>query len=555
MKKLVFIVCAAAFALSAFALCACNESKNEHTHTPVKTDAVAATCGHDGNVEYYTCGDCGKIFSDADCTAEITDTVIPATGLHTGGAATCTVKAKCDVCGAEYGELDAQAHSWGSVSYSWNEDKTECTAERECELSHDHRQSETATASENVTREATCTVAGSKTMTAVFENEAFSEQTETVSVDALEHDFSGGYHSDGDEHWKVCARDGCYAESEHAAHDFGNWVIDGYASCTTDGSRHRICETCGKQEDGVMDAVGHSYSFWYQNLKSDYKIGDTFSAHNGYYDWYDPTKPVTLVIRYWCGNANDVSGIVDSYEILDSEPFAVAGAQKVRFRAQIGEDSAEGEIDVKVYDDIAAIEGESALAPGSTGTGNYIVKSAADACGAANAKTPPKKADGSDNKWYQPGVYENTSGDDKGWMNEIKSGTYIELHIASDKACRAKIVMRAASFLVTEKAASDDWQGDAGQQASKTNPAKLEQAITVTYGGEQIAQDGTLAGVTSEDGKGHLWCNCYWTDVVIAEIDLVEGDNVLRIDFQKYNLINNNSCAIQIDAFTVMYGA
>ena len=30
---------------------------------------------------------------------------------HTGGKATCKDKAKCEVCGAEYGELDAKNHT------------------------------------------------------------------------------------------------------------------------------------------------------------------------------------------------------------------------------------------------------------------------------------------------------------------------------------------------------------------------------------------------------------------------------------------------------------
>lgn len=49
-----------------------------HTHTMVKTDAKAPTKEAEGNIEYYTCPVCGKIFRDTDGKEEITkaDTVI-----------------------------------------------------------------------------------------------------------------------------------------------------------------------------------------------------------------------------------------------------------------------------------------------------------------------------------------------------------------------------------------------------------------------------------------------------------------------------------------------
>ena len=49
-------------------------------HKMTKTEAKAATCTDDGNVEYYTCGNCSKIFSDEEGTKVITKTVIDALG-------------------------------------------------------------------------------------------------------------------------------------------------------------------------------------------------------------------------------------------------------------------------------------------------------------------------------------------------------------------------------------------------------------------------------------------------------------------------------------------
>lgn len=107
-------------------------------HNLTKTDAKAATHFAAGNIEYYTCSACGKLFADANGTQEITqaDTVIDkiahtyggyqyndnghwkecscgdktAEGTHTGGTATCNEKAICKVCGAKYGTVDKTKH-------------------------------------------------------------------------------------------------------------------------------------------------------------------------------------------------------------------------------------------------------------------------------------------------------------------------------------------------------------------------------------------------------------------------------------------------------------
>ena len=47
--------------------------KLDHTHAMVKTEAKAATCEEDGNIEYYTCSKCGKRYNDEVGTRELTD--------------------------------------------------------------------------------------------------------------------------------------------------------------------------------------------------------------------------------------------------------------------------------------------------------------------------------------------------------------------------------------------------------------------------------------------------------------------------------------------------
>lgn len=57
-------------------------AKLDHTHAMVKTEAKAATCEEDGNIEYYTCSKCGKKYNDEAGTRELRDeeTIIEAAG-------------------------------------------------------------------------------------------------------------------------------------------------------------------------------------------------------------------------------------------------------------------------------------------------------------------------------------------------------------------------------------------------------------------------------------------------------------------------------------------
>ena len=84
-------------------------------HTMTHHEAKAATCTEAGNVAYYSCGRCGKNFSDEAGTTEITDVTIPASGHklthHEAKAATCTETGmkeywSCDVCGKLFSDAE-----------------------------------------------------------------------------------------------------------------------------------------------------------------------------------------------------------------------------------------------------------------------------------------------------------------------------------------------------------------------------------------------------------------------------------------------------------------
>ncbi len=82
----------------------CGATKTEHMgangHNLVFHKGKPATCAEKGWEAYHTCTDCD--YTDYN--------EIPATGDHTGGEATCTKKAVCDVCGNPYGDLDPDNH-------------------------------------------------------------------------------------------------------------------------------------------------------------------------------------------------------------------------------------------------------------------------------------------------------------------------------------------------------------------------------------------------------------------------------------------------------------
>lgn len=115
--------------------------KDETNHTDLKkVPSKAATCTEEGNIEYWRCSGCGNNYSDSKGTAKTTDAKVKTkkadhdyywvadevanvhyekcrvcgktsgTSNHSGGTASCKAQAKCEKCGASYGELDATNH-------------------------------------------------------------------------------------------------------------------------------------------------------------------------------------------------------------------------------------------------------------------------------------------------------------------------------------------------------------------------------------------------------------------------------------------------------------
>ena len=135
MKRKLFLTAVTVIMIASCAIgfAACGDDTHEE-HVLTHVAATEATCTENGNSEYWSCSDCGKYFSDAQATTEISrsDTVVPAKG-HTYGEweiikeATCTEdgteERECSVCHAT--EQQAVPSAGHAFSADWSYDDTE----------------------------------------------------------------------------------------------------------------------------------------------------------------------------------------------------------------------------------------------------------------------------------------------------------------------------------------------------------------------------------------------------------------------------------------------
>ena len=217
---------------------------------------------------------------------------------HSGGEATCTNKAKCEICGAEYGET--KPHSYAQIkSPEYLKSAATCTAKAVYYTS--------------------CTNCGLSSKGT--KNEATFEYG-----NALGHKY-GEWVSNGDgTHTRVCANDSTHTETkachggkatctakaicedcgkaygEMAAHTFtAKTVAAKYlksaATCTAKAVYYTSCADCGLSSKGTADeatfeygnALGHKYGEWVSNgdgthsrvCANDNKHIETKACHGG----------------------------------------------------------------------------------------------------------------------------------------------------------------------------------------------------------------------------------------------------------------------------------
>ena len=204
-------------------------------HSLTKTEAKAPTCTRAGNEAYWTCGSCGKYFSDASGNTEVAK---------------------------DSWMLGPIGHDWMDAVYTWSDDGSTCTATRTCKHDSTHTETSKATVTAAQTKAPTCTQMGETTYKAAFEADWAMTQTKVIAdIPATGHTLT---------------------KTEAQA-----------PTCTEAGNEaYWTCGTCGKYfSDGegkeeitldstVLSALGH-----------DYKDGVCTRCQGKDPDYVPPTEP------------------------------------------------------------------------------------------------------------------------------------------------------------------------------------------------------------------------------------------------------------------------
>ncbi len=204
-KLLVLLSAIAVIAVSAAVFSACSRGEG-HEHALTEHKALEATCTEAGNIAYWECEECGKIFSDAEGNSELAplDTVILPSG-HTLG--------------------------------NWIVD-------------------EEPTCAQEGSRHKDCTSCG-----AVLERGAISKTDHVLVIDrGIEPTCTSMGKTEGI-HCSACNKVLLAQKSiPKLDHTPGEWIVDSEPTCAREGSRHTECEECGSVLKIVtLEKLPHSF--------------------------------------------------------------------------------------------------------------------------------------------------------------------------------------------------------------------------------------------------------------------------------------------------------
>lgn len=249
-------------------------------------DAAAHTCTADGTIEYWECSVCGKYFSDADGTTEITNIVDPndpAPGHNWDTAYdsnethhwhNCT-NANCPI--TENNQKDGYAvHTPGAAATETTPQTcTECGYELAPALGHIHAKHLKFVAEVS----ASCTTDGVKAHYECDCGKLFSDADDTVYVTAEElkiaahHTYGKDWVSDNDEnHYHACSK--CGDKTDVTAHSYDNGMITTPATETTEGVKTYTCSVCNHTKTETVPKLSHTHS-----LSEDYSKDETGHWH------------------------------------------------------------------------------------------------------------------------------------------------------------------------------------------------------------------------------------------------------------------------------------
>ena len=219
---------------------------------------------HNGN---WTSNGNGK--HSRRCTCNVVETQ-----NCSGGTATCTQRAKCTVCGAEYG--NALGHDFTtSWAHDDNEHWKQCSR---CDKKDDvgpHTWD-----NGTITTAHTCTKAGEETYSCTK-----CGATKIEPIPATGHSWKSDWTSDATHHWHECANDNCDV-TDNSGKDGYAEHSGGTATCT----EKAVCTHCG-QSYGETDPANHTgKEQWTQTATTHEKkwnCCNTVSVPNENHEWTD----------------------------------------------------------------------------------------------------------------------------------------------------------------------------------------------------------------------------------------------------------------------------
>lgn len=216
----------------------CKDPENGKKHYREETAKVEAkttkqaTCEEEGEIVYTATFE-NKTETDKKDDAKAEDTKkADAKAAESGLFKTQTKAVK----------INALGHKYGEVTYTWNQTDNgyTCTASRVCENDSNHGETETVEASMEVTKAPTCEEEGEEVYTAVFTNEAFETQTQTVKTDALGHRF-------GDVSYEWTKTDKGYTCTASAVCDVDSYTATETVEAAAEVTKAPTCEEKGEE--------------------------------------------------------------------------------------------------------------------------------------------------------------------------------------------------------------------------------------------------------------------------------------------------------------------
>ncbi len=260
--------------------------------------------------EGQTDSDCVHEFSEATC---VDASICSLCGLINGNAlghdfyvATCTTPKTCARCGLT--DADALGHNYMNAT---------CTTAKMCSLCGETEGEPLG----HLWFDATCTVP--KTCSRCGLNDG----------DALGHDLTSGDCVAS----VTCTR----CDYVSGGHTYSEWVIDSAATVYEDGSRSRVCTSCGENQTEVIYATG-TIGLSYELLADDtysVSVGSAGGLEEIVIPAYYNGKPVTRVANegFYRLTALKYLYMSDNVKVIEDLAFASSSLETVRFSQNLEE--------------------------------------------------------------------------------------------------------------------------------------------------------------------------------------------------------------------------